>query len=116
MLAVMQEDCAYLWRLEELAQHTGPLRTALAHRVRETPGDTPLNHLRTPPMQRAMQLLSETEQWLKAVAAAVDYPNAFGFSKVFKRTLCMCPCAFRSTTPPSDSYPGAYAMAEEAAS
>jgi AraC-like DNA-binding protein len=95
VLALMQEDCAYPWTLEELAQRTGLSRTALAQRFRDTMGDTPLNHLRTLRMQRAMQLLSETGQRLEAVAAAVGYQDAFGFSKVFKRTVGLSPREFR---------------------
>lgn len=95
VLALMQEDCAYPWTLEELARRAGLSRTALAQRFRDTMGDTPLNHLRTLRMQRAMQLLSETEQRLEAVAAAVGYQDAFGFSKVFKRTLGLSPREFR---------------------
>lgn len=95
VLALMQEDCAHPWTLEELARRAGLSRTALAQRFRDTMGDTPLNHLRTLRMQRAMQLLSETEQRLEAVAAAVGYQDAFGFSKVFKRTLGLSPREFR---------------------
>jgi len=54
-----------------------------------------LNHLRAIRMQRAMHLLAETEQGLEAVAAAVGYQDAFGFSKVFKRTTGMSPREFR---------------------
>jgi transcriptional regulator GlxA family with amidase domain len=58
-------------------------------------GDTPLNHLRTLRMQRAVQLLSETDRPLDAVATAVGYQDAFSFSKVFKRTVGLSPKAFR---------------------
>jgi AraC-like DNA-binding protein len=95
VLVLMHEDCAHPWTLEELAQRAGLSRTALAQRFRDTMGDTPLNHLRTLRMQRAMQLLSETGQRLEAVAAAVGYQDAFGFSKVFKRTLGLSPREFR---------------------
>lgn len=94
-LALMHEDCAHPWTLDELAQRAGLSRTALAQRFRDTMGDTPLNHLRTLRMQRAMHLLSETGQRLEAVAAAVGYQDAFGFSKVFKRTLGLSPREFR---------------------
>jgi AraC-like DNA-binding protein len=95
VLGLMNEDCAHPWTLEELARRAGLSRTALAQRFRDTMGDTPLSHLRTLRMQRAMQLLSETGQRLEAVAAAVGYQDAFGFSKVFKRTLGLSPREFR---------------------
>ncbi len=94
-LALMHEDCAQAWTLESLAQRAGLSRTALAERFRVAMGDTPLNHLRTIRMQRAMHLLADTEQRLEAIAAAVGYQDAFGFSKVFKRTTGLSPREFR---------------------
>ncbi len=95
VIALMHEDCASPWTLESLAQRAGLSRTALAERFRDTMNDTPLNHLRTIRMQRAMHLLADSEQRLEAVAAAVGYQDAFGFSKVFKRTVGLSPREFR---------------------
>ena len=95
VLTLMHGDLAHPWTLEELAQRAALSRTALAERFRIALGDTPLNHLRTLRMQKAMQILSETRQTLEQVAQAVGYQDAFGFSKVFKRTTGMAPRAFR---------------------
>jgi AraC-like DNA-binding protein len=95
VMALMQEDLAHPWTLDELAERVGMSRTAFASRFREAAGDTPLNHLRTLRMQRAMQLLAESRQSLDGVAAAVGYRDAFGFSKVFKRITGSSPRAFR---------------------
>jgi AraC-like DNA-binding protein len=104
-IALMHEDIAHPWTLEALAQRAGLSRTALAERFRETMGDTPLNHLRTIRMQRAMHLLAETGQRLEAVAAAVGYQDAFGFSKVFKRTLGVSPREFRQADAAQRQHP-----------
>ena len=95
VLALMHEETTHAWTLEELARRAGLSRTALAERFRETMGDTPLNHLRTLRMQRAVQLLTETNRPLEAVATAVGYQDAFSFSKVFKRSVGLSPKAFR---------------------
>ncbi len=94
-LTLMHERSAHPWTLDELAQHAGLSRTALAERFRQAMGDTPLNHLRVLRMQRAMRLLAETDHKLEAVAADVGYQDAFSFSKVFKRTVGLSPKAFR---------------------
>ncbi|WP_431266152.1 cupin domain-containing protein [Roseateles chitinivorans] len=94
-VALMHGDPSHPWTLEALAKRVGLSRTALAERFREAMGDTPLNHLRIVRMQRAMQLLAQTRHSLEAVAAAVGYRDAFGFSKVFKRTVGKSPKAFR---------------------
>ncbi|MFZ2988197.1 cupin domain-containing protein [Ideonella sp.] len=104
-LALMHAQCEHPWTLEELAQRVGLSRTALAERFREALGDTPLNHLRTLRMQRAMQLLSNSELRLEAVAAAVGYQDAFGFSKVFKRTLGLSPREFRQQDAAEQGHP-----------
>lgn len=95
VVALMHDDPAHPWTLDALARRVGLSRTSLAERFRDAMGDTPLNHLRTLRMQRAMKLLAESRRSLEAVAAAVGYQDAFGFSKVFKRTVGMSPKAFR---------------------
>ena len=92
-------------QLDELAQHAGLSRTALAERFREAMGDTPLNHLRVLRMQRAMRLLAETDHKLEAVAAEVGYQDAFSFSKVFKRTVGVSPKAFRQRDAADKTHP-----------
>ncbi|WP_157269993.1 AraC family transcriptional regulator [Azohydromonas aeria] len=104
-LALMHGDCAHPWSLETLAQRAGLSRTALAERFREAMGDTPLNYLRTLRMQRAMSLLSETDATLEQVARQVGYQDAFGFSKVFKRTVGESPREFRRRDAAERSHP-----------
>lgn len=94
-LSLLHEDCAKPWTLETLARAAGLSRTALAERFRQALGDTPLNHLRMLRMQKAMQLLANTEHSLEQIAGAVGYQDAFGFSKVFKRSTGQAPRAFR---------------------
>ncbi len=91
----MHEDCARSWSLEDLAAEAGLSRTGFAERFRAAMGETPLSYLRTVRLQRAMLLLSETEDTLEAVAVSVGYQDAFSFSKVFKREVGVSPRAFR---------------------
>jgi AraC-like DNA-binding protein len=95
VITLMHGNLAHGWTLEELGQQVGLSRSALAERFRSAMGDTPLNHLRNLRMQKAIQLLSETRQTLEQIAQAVGYQDAFGFSKVFKRTTGQSPRAFR---------------------
>jgi AraC-like DNA-binding protein len=94
-LSCLHADLAHPWTLDSLAAACGLSRTGLAERFRAAMGDTPLSHLRTLRMQKAMQLLSETTQSLDAVAQAVGYQDAFSFSKVFKREAGISPRDFR---------------------
>lgn len=95
VLTLMHRNLSHPWTLDALGQKAGLSRSALAERFRQAMGDTPLNHLRTLRMQKAMQLLCDTRQTLEQVAQAVGYQDAFGFSKVFKRTTGQSPRQFR---------------------
>ena len=95
VLTLMHGNLGHSWTLEELGQQAGLSRSALAERFRNALGDTPLNHLRTLRMQKAMQLLANTRQSLEQIAQAVGYQDAFSFSKVFKRTTGQSPRQFR---------------------
>lgn len=94
-IELMHGDCARGWTLDELARRVGLSRTGLAERFREAMHDTPLSYLRAVRMQRAMRILSETDQPLEVVAAEVGYQDAFSFSKVFKKTVGVPPRDFR---------------------
>ena len=94
-VALLQADVARPWTLELLAREAGLSRTALAVKFRDAMGETPLAHLRTLRMQRALQLLGEQRRKLNEVARAVGYRDAFGFSKAFKRAVGVSPGEFR---------------------
>lgn len=95
VMRLLQDSLAHAWTLDELARRVGLSRTRLAERFRQLTGDTPLNFLRTLRMQQAMRLLADTSHPLERVAAEVGYQDAFGFSKVFKRTIGVSPRTFR---------------------
>jgi AraC-like DNA-binding protein len=94
-VVALHDAPARAWTLDELAQTAGLSRTGFAERFRTAMGDTPLAYLRTVRMQRAMRLLAETDHHLERIAEQVGYQDAFGFSKVFKRTVGVAPKEFR---------------------
>lgn len=95
VVELMHRDYARPWTLEDLARSVGLSRTVLAEKFRVTMGDTPLSYLRAVRMQRAMRILSESDQPLEAIASEVGYQDAFSFSKVFKKTVGLPPRTFR---------------------
>lgn len=97
-VALLQANPARPWTLEALAREAGLSRTVLAERFRSTMGQTPLAHLRTLRLQKAMQLLGDAQaagRKLEDVAQSVGYQDAFGFSKAFKREVGLSPGEFR---------------------
>jgi AraC-like DNA-binding protein len=95
VLQLLHERCAEEWTLEGLALEVGLSRTALAVKFREALGETPMGYLRRLRMQRASQRLVDTDLPLERIASEVGYQDAFGFSRVFKKTLGQSPREFR---------------------
>jgi AraC-like DNA-binding protein len=93
---LLHSDLTRDWTLNELAREVGLSRAGFAQKFREAMGDTPLHYLTTVRMQRAMGLLSGSDDKLDVVAAAVGYSDAFGFSKVFKKVVGVSPREFRT--------------------
>lgn len=94
-LTVLHERLGEDWTLESLAREVGLSRTALAVKFREALGDTPMGYLRRLRMQRATQRLIDTDLSLQSIASEVGYQDAFGFSRVFKKTLGVSPRDYR---------------------
>lgn len=94
-LQLLHERCAEEWTLEGLAREVSLSRTALAVKFREALGDTPMGYLRRLRMQRATQRLIDTDLPLERIASEVGYQDAFGFSRVFKKTLGVSPRDYR---------------------
>lgn len=96
-LEKMHADCARAWSLDELAKEVGLSRAGFAQKFRSALGTTPFHYLATIRIQKAMDLLSTTSDKLEAVAEAVGYKDAFGFSKAFKKLAGISPRQFRNT-------------------
>lgn len=96
VVELMHADCAHEWTLVELATKGGLSRAGLAQKFRQSMGQPPLQYLRSIRMQKAMQLLSETQDTLESIAGAVGYGDAFGLSKVFKKVVGRSPREFRT--------------------
>ena len=73
------------WTVERLASAVGLSRSGFAARFRATVGEPPLEYLGGWRMTKAAQLLRESDDSTRAVAARVGYQSDAAFNRAFKR-------------------------------
>lgn len=83
------------WTLDELAKTVGLSRAGFAKKFKQSLGDTPLHYLTIIRIQKSMELLSNTDDNIEAIALKVGYKDPFSFSKVFKKITKLPPKEFR---------------------
>jgi AraC-like DNA-binding protein len=83
------------WSLEELARTAGVSREHLRRLCQAELGRSPLQHLVSLRMRKAMQLLSGSGDKMEVIAEQVGYGDLYSFSKAFRRWSGFAPSAFR---------------------
>ncbi len=86
-LALMHARPGHGWSLGELAREVGVSRSVLAHRFKETVGESPISYLTQWRMVRAAELLRDGEASVARVAEQMGYQSEWAFAKAFKRVL-----------------------------
>jgi len=94
-LRLMHSQPTENWTVASLADAVSLSRAGFAQKFKLALGSPPLHYLTTLRMAKAMDLLANTDQSLTAIALAVGYQDAFGFSKSFKKKVGLSPSAFR---------------------
>ena len=73
-------------------------RSAFAARFKSQVGDGPLGYLTRWRMQKAAQMLHDSDRTVAAVAHAVGYETDAAFGKAFRRHLGVTPGEYRNRT------------------
>jgi AraC-like DNA-binding protein len=94
-LAMLHEEPAAAWSLEQLGSRVGLSRSALHERFVELVGQPPMHYLAQWRMQLASRLLLDTQSSVAAVAARVGYDSEAAFARAFKRAVGTPPAAWR---------------------
>ncbi|MCX2180406.1 AraC family transcriptional regulator [Streptomyces sp. SKN60] len=90
-LRLLENDPAHPWTVASLAAKTGVSRAALARRFTDLVGEPPMAYLTGWRIDRAADLLRQTEATVEAVARQVGYSSAFALSAAFKRVRGISP-------------------------
>lgn len=81
--------------LSELAAVVGLSYAQFFRLFKENVGAVPSDHILMLRLQRARQLLVETDLPIREIAAACGFENEFYFSNVFKKQTALAPSVFR---------------------
>jgi AraC-like DNA-binding protein len=96
-LALIHEQPAHAWTLEELARRSGMSRSVLADRFAQLVGEPPIQYLTNWRVQVAARLLADGASKVAAVGSEVGYASEAAFSRSFKKVTGMSPAAWRET-------------------
>jgi len=94
-LALMHEQPAQRWTLDELGRRVGLSRSALHERFAQLVGVPPMQYLAQWRMQAAARLLLETSGTVASIAVDVGYDSEAAFARAFKRAVGKPPAAWR---------------------
>jgi AraC-like DNA-binding protein len=100
-LALMHEEPARPWSVDELGQRVGLSRSALHERFAEMIGQPPMQYLTNWRMQAAAALLRDTNATVASVAQDVGYESEAAFARAFKRAVGKPPAAWRRESVPA---------------
>ena len=81
--------------LDSLSESVYISKHYLSHLFKEQTGVSPIKYLTSKRMEKACELLSETELPVSEVSKAVGYENPLYFSQVFKRIYGISPVKYR---------------------
>ncbi|MEO8249643.1 MAG: AraC family transcriptional regulator [Burkholderiales bacterium] len=94
-LALMHEQPAQDWTLDELGRRVGLSRSALHDRFVQLMEMPPMQYLAQWRMQAAARLLLDTRATVAAIALDVGYDSEAAFARAFKRQVGKPPAAWR---------------------
>lgn len=97
-LQYLHNDLAQAWTLDTLAREVGVSRAGFAKRFKELVGVSMFKYLTQLRVQRAKELLQDTDQPLYSVANQVGYESDLAFTKTFKKQAGITPTAYRKST------------------
>jgi AraC-like DNA-binding protein len=105
-LALLHEQPAHRWTVDQLAKKVGLSRSALAERFNELIGSPPMQYLARWRTSLAARALRETKASIVRVAEDVGYESEAAFNRAFKREFGLPPAAWRRKAPKPPPAPG----------
>lgn len=90
-LGLLHSDLGHQWTVADLAHRAGVSRATLARRFTERIGLPPMTYLTRARIDRATDLLVESDATIETIARQVGYSSAFALSSAYKRARGVSP-------------------------
>lgn len=95
VLKYIQNNLAQKLSLSELAYYAGLSYAQFFRLFKESTGQIPSNHILMLRIQKAKQLLAESDMPIREISTVCGFDNEFYFSNVFKKQTALAPSVFR---------------------
>ena len=103
VIAYVDQNYMYKLSLDEIARHVYLNRTYVSQLFTKQLGVSFSSYLESIRIQKACELLQETDLSVAEIAAATGYTSSSYFSKVFKKQTGLSPQHYRSSSSCFDS-------------
>jgi AraC-like DNA-binding protein/mannose-6-phosphate isomerase-like protein (cupin superfamily) len=94
-IAYLEENCANDVRVEDIARSVFISPSRLSHVFKETTGMSLLDYLTRMRVERACQMLAESDQSVTAIAYALGFHDSAYFTRLFGKAIGLSPTAYR---------------------
>ncbi len=95
-IAYMRENLDKPLTLADLARHTGYARSTLIEAFGKHVGVTPIEHLMELRVQRAAELLAQSDESVTGIAMRTGFATSQHFATVFRKYMLVTPTRFRN--------------------
>ena len=99
-LAVLHDDPASDWTVENLARKVGLSRTRFAARFRQFIGNSPIAYLKKWRLKLGAEMLLSSQKSISEIAASVGYGSESAFNRAFKLEYHTPPALYRRSHVP----------------
>ncbi len=95
VIGAMENDFSKDWKLDELAKIAHMSKSSLLTVFRKATGQTPIDYLMRLRIQRAMEMLLNTDRTITEIAFAAGFNDSNYFTRQFKKVTGLPPRQFR---------------------
>jgi AraC-like DNA-binding protein len=96
-LSQLHNNLSHTWTLDKLAIEVGLSRAGFAKRFKDLVGVSMFDYLTQLRIQRAKELLADTNQSLYKIANQIGYESDLAFTRTFKKRSGVTPTAYRKS-------------------